>query len=174
MKWALVSDIINKEYSHCSPVVCCRDCSEALLSSSIPYLQFYPLTVQLNCPDFEIDADGGNERWSERIFAESEEAAWFSNSRITDQQQFDLLHTRRHLVNQSVWAEIKTYQKIIISCACHNAVDPNPKGPKRCRRKVTVQFFMRISRCLWRRLAASLLALSFLCSLVSSVLSPAG
>ena len=173
MKWALVSDIINKEYSHCSPVVCRCDCSEALLPSSIPYLQFYPLTVQLNCPNFEVDTDGGNERWSKGIFTESEETAWFSNSRITDQQQFDLLHRQRHLVNQPVWAEIKTYQKIIISCACHNAVDPNPKGSKRCRRKVTVQFFMRINRCLWG-LAASLLALSFLCSLVSSVLLPAG
>ena len=100
VKWAFISDIINKEYTHRSSVICRRNRSEALLTSCIPYLEFYPLTVQLNCPNFEIDANGGNERWSERIFAESQKTARFSNSRITNQQQFDLWHWWQHLVTE--------------------------------------------------------------------------
>lgn len=100
VEWAFIGDIINKKYTHRSSVICRRNRSEALLTSCIPYLEFYPLTVQLNCPNFEVDANGGNERWSERIFAESQKTARFSNSRITNQQQFDLWHWRQHLVNR--------------------------------------------------------------------------
>jgi len=41
------------------------------LSSGIPYLQFDPLPVQLDSPDFEVDAYGGDEGWGEGVFTET-------------------------------------------------------------------------------------------------------
>jgi hypothetical protein len=60
------------------------------LARRVPYLQLHALSIQLDRPDLEVDADGGYERRREGVLAESEETARLSHSRVADQQQLDL------------------------------------------------------------------------------------
>jgi hypothetical protein len=45
-------------------------------------LQLHPLAVQLDGSYLEVDADSGNERWGEGVFAEPKQAAGFTYARI--------------------------------------------------------------------------------------------
>ena len=58
MKWAvvIVTDIIDEEGPHGSPVVGGGDGSVSLLACRVPDLEFYLLAVQLNCTNFEINS----------------------------------------------------------------------------------------------------------------------
>ena len=47
-----VGHIVHHDDAVCSAIVATCDCAEALLSSSVPYLQFDCLTVQVDCADF--------------------------------------------------------------------------------------------------------------------------
>lgn len=71
----LISDIVDQQDSHRTPIVRCRDCPEPFLSRRVPYLQLYPFPVQLDCPDLEVDTDGCDEGGREGIFAESKQTA---------------------------------------------------------------------------------------------------
>lgn len=66
-----ICDIVDKQNSHGATIISGRDCSEALLSGGIPYLQFHALAIQVNSPDLEIYPDGGDETRCEAVFAES-------------------------------------------------------------------------------------------------------
>jgi len=56
----LVSNIIDEQNAHCSPVVGSCNSSETFLASSIPDLQLYALTIKFNCSYFEVDPNGGD------------------------------------------------------------------------------------------------------------------
>lgn len=88
----LVRDIIHQENSHGASVVCGCNGAETLLACRVPYLQFHPLSIQINRPDLEIDAYRSDERGCETVFGEAKEAARLSYARIADEQQFDLGH----------------------------------------------------------------------------------
>lgn len=51
----LVSDIVDKQYSHGASVICRGNRPESLLAGSVPYLQLNSLAVQIDCPDLEVD-----------------------------------------------------------------------------------------------------------------------
>ena len=51
----LVGDIINQHDSHGPPVVSCGYGAKSFLSCCVPNLKFDLLSVQLNCPDFEVN-----------------------------------------------------------------------------------------------------------------------
>lgn len=59
----LVCNVINEENTHSTSVVCRGDGPKALLSRRVPYLQLYPLAVQFDRTDLEVDTDGSDERW---------------------------------------------------------------------------------------------------------------
>jgi len=75
---ALIGNVVNQKNSHGASVICCCDRPESLLASRIPYLQLYPLAIQLDCPDLEVDANGCDEGGCERIFAEAQQTAGLS------------------------------------------------------------------------------------------------
>lgn len=70
VKAALICDIVDQQDAHGASIVCSCDCTETLLTCSIPYLQFHSLPVELNSSDLKVDADGGNERGCKRVLAE--------------------------------------------------------------------------------------------------------
>lgn len=97
----LVGNVIDEQNAHGASVVSGGDCPESLLSSGIPYLQLDTLAVELYGADLEVDANGGDERGSKRVFAEAQQAAGFTNARIANEEQLD--------------------QEVIVSCASHIA-----------------------------------------------------
>jgi hypothetical protein len=78
----LIRDIVHEQNAHGAPVVCRRNGPEALLARGIPYLQLHALAVELNGADLEVDADGGDERGRERVFAEAQQAARLAYARV--------------------------------------------------------------------------------------------
>ena len=84
IKTSLVGHVIDQENAHRTTVVGCCDCAEALLAGSVPYLQLYPLAVEVDSADFEVDAYRCDEGWGEAVFAEAEETARFPNSGVAD------------------------------------------------------------------------------------------
>jgi hypothetical protein len=52
------------------------------LTGGIPYLQLHALAVELDGADLEVDADGGDERGRERVFAEAQQTARFAYARV--------------------------------------------------------------------------------------------
>jgi len=78
----LVRDIVYEQNSHGTSVVSGCDGAEALLSSSIPYLQLHALAVKFNRADLEVDSDSGDEGGSERVFAEAQQTAGFADARV--------------------------------------------------------------------------------------------
>ena len=71
----LICHIVHQQDSHSSSIVCGGDGAEALLSCGIPYLQLHALAVELDGADFEVDADGGDERGRERVLTEAQQTA---------------------------------------------------------------------------------------------------
>lgn len=61
----LVGNVIDEQNAHGASVVGGGDCPESLLSGSVPYLQLDTLAVELYGADFEVDANGGDERGGE-------------------------------------------------------------------------------------------------------------
>lgn len=59
-------------------------------TSSVPDLQLDPLSVQLNRPDLEINANGCNETRRERVLAESQETAGLADTRVAYQEELYL------------------------------------------------------------------------------------
>ena len=72
---ALICNVINQQDAHSTSVICRRDCPEALLARRVPYLQLHALAVELDSPDLEINANGGDEGRCEGVLAESKETA---------------------------------------------------------------------------------------------------
>lgn len=66
-----IRHIVDEENSHSSTVVGSRDCPEAFLPRSVPYLQLHSLAVQVNCSDLKVDADSRYKRRRERVFAKA-------------------------------------------------------------------------------------------------------
>jgi hypothetical protein len=60
------------------------------LSGGIPDLQLNTLAVQLNRPDLEVDTDGGDKGWRERVFAKAQQAARLADARVADKKELDL------------------------------------------------------------------------------------
>jgi hypothetical protein len=86
----LVCNIVYKQNTHGTSVVGSCDGAEALLSSSIPYLQLHALAVKFNRADLEIDSDSGDEGGSEGVFAEAQQTAGFADARVAYEEQLDL------------------------------------------------------------------------------------
>lgn len=76
----LIGDVVDQENAHGSSVVSRGDGPESLLACRVPYLQLDALSVQLYRANLEVDTDGGDERRSERVFAEAQQAAGFANT----------------------------------------------------------------------------------------------
>lgn len=60
------------------------------MARGIPYLQLYPLAIELDGSDLEVNADGGDERGGEGVLAEAQQAARLAYARVADEQEFDL------------------------------------------------------------------------------------
>ena len=55
-KGALLGAVVDENYAHGSFVVGLRNCSEALLSSSVPHLQLDALVLHIDGLDLEVDS----------------------------------------------------------------------------------------------------------------------
>ena len=71
----LIGHIIDEKNAHSTAVVCRGDGSKTFLACGIPYLQLHALAIELDRPDLEVDADGGDERRSEGVFTEAQKTA---------------------------------------------------------------------------------------------------
>ena len=90
VKTPLISNIINQQNPHSTPIIRRRNRAKPFLSRSIPDLQFHSLAVELDGADFEVDAYGGDEGGGEGVFAEAEEAAGFAYAGVAYEEEFDL------------------------------------------------------------------------------------
>ena len=61
VKTSFIRNIINKQYSHGTPVVGSGDGPEPFLACSIPDLKLYTLAIKFYGADLEVDADGCDE-----------------------------------------------------------------------------------------------------------------
>ena len=68
-------DVVDQQNAHSASVVGRGDGPETLLPGGIPYLQLHALAVELDGADFEVDADGGDERGRERVLTEAQQTA---------------------------------------------------------------------------------------------------
>ncbi len=82
VKGPLVRHVVDQQDPHRAAVVGRRDGAEALLPGRVPYLELDPLAVELDGPDLEVDADGGDEGGREGVFAEAEQTAGFSDAGV--------------------------------------------------------------------------------------------
>jgi len=89
VKGLLVGDVVHQHNAHGSSVVGRGDGPEPLLAGGVPDLELDLLTVQLNRPDFEIYAYGGDEGGIEGILGEPEENARLPDSTVPDEQQLE-------------------------------------------------------------------------------------
>lgn len=71
----LVCHIIDQQDAHGAAVVCRGNGAETFLAGGVPDLQLDTLTVELDGPYLEVDADGGDEGGGEGVFAESQKTA---------------------------------------------------------------------------------------------------
>jgi hypothetical protein len=69
---SFIRNVVYQQDTHGTSVVRGGDGPEALLAGGIPYLQLHALAVELDGADFEVDADGSDERGRERVFAETQ------------------------------------------------------------------------------------------------------
>lgn len=118
MERPLIGHVVDKKNTHSTTVVSRGDGTETFLACSIPDLQLHSLAIQLNRTDLEINTDGGDERRSEGVFAETEETAGLAYARVSDQQKFDL-QDRSKLADALQKSRGKTYEKIIVPCTGH-------------------------------------------------------
>jgi hypothetical protein len=72
---SLVGDVVYQQDAHGAAVVGSGDGAEALLAGGVPYLQLDALAIELNGPDLEVDADGGDEGRGEGVLAEAQQTA---------------------------------------------------------------------------------------------------
>jgi len=92
---SLVRDVVYQKNTHCSTVICCSDCSKALLACSIPliegkwisrmlvrseggrkhYLKLDAIAVKFNRADLEVDTNRCDKGRSPCIVAETKEKA---------------------------------------------------------------------------------------------------
>lgn len=71
----LVCHVIDQQDPHCASVVCSGDCSEALLTRGVPYLQLHAFAIQVDGSDLEVYADGGDETGGKAVLAEAQQTA---------------------------------------------------------------------------------------------------
>jgi hypothetical protein len=70
-----ICNVVDQQNAHSASVVGRGDGPETLLPGGIPYLQLHALAVELDGADFEVDADGGDERGRERVLTEAQQTA---------------------------------------------------------------------------------------------------
>mmetsp|Transcript_25114 Transcript_25114/g.51071 ORF Transcript_25114/g.51071 Transcript_25114/m.51071 type:complete len:209 (+) Transcript_25114:97-723(+) len=71
----LISNVVHKKNAHGPAIICGCDCSETLLASSVPNLQFHLGIAAHYGLDLEIDANRRNKGGCERIIRVSQEKA---------------------------------------------------------------------------------------------------
>lgn len=84
-----IIDCIDKNNAGCSFVISLCDGFKPLLACSVPYLHFNFDTVNRNCFDFEIDADGCNMGHFVFLINIAEEDISFADCSISDDDYFD-------------------------------------------------------------------------------------
>ena len=101
------STVVCENYSLGTSIISLRYCSKPFLTGSIPNLYFDILTIQVYCPNFEVDSYikimvnvfffhiiqvfltyGGYMRILKVFLAESEEKAGLSDARVPNNNQF--------------------------------------------------------------------------------------
>ena len=83
-----VGDVVYDDDSVGASVVAGCYCSEALLASCVSDLEFKSFALLLDCTDFEVDSDGGDVIFRERVVSESEKDTGLAHSRVSDEQYF--------------------------------------------------------------------------------------
>ena len=61
-----------------------------MYTCSVPDLEFDALAIELDSANLEVDADGGDERGRERVFAEAQQTARLAYARVANKQELDL------------------------------------------------------------------------------------
>lgn len=72
---SLVGDVVYQQDAHGAAVVGGGDGAEALLAGRVPDLELDALSIELNGPDLEVNANGGDEGRREGVLAEAQQAA---------------------------------------------------------------------------------------------------
>lgn len=103
---SLIGDVVDEEDAHRAAIVCRGYGSEPFLAGGVPYLQFYPLAVQLDCADLEIYSYRRDERGCEGVFAESEQTARFPNAGVADEEELYLWK-----VSSCAWSWLRHAQR---------------------------------------------------------------
>lgn len=87
---ALIGDVVYEEDTHSTAIVGGGDGAESLLAGGVPDLQLDTLSIELNGPDLEVDADGGDEGRGKGVFAEAQQTARLADAGVAYQEQLDL------------------------------------------------------------------------------------
>ena len=74
-KGALVGDVVYQKNTHRAAVIGRRDGTETFLAGGVPNLELHTLSIELDRPNLEINANGRDEGWREGVLAESKETA---------------------------------------------------------------------------------------------------
>jgi len=85
----LVGDIIDNDDTVGSSVVAGGDGTEPLLTGCVPNLELDHFAIELDGTNLEINTNGGDVGLSVSVIGKTEEKARLSNTRVTNQQEFE-------------------------------------------------------------------------------------
>ena len=84
-----VGNVVDDDDAVRTAVVRGRDSAKPFLAGRVPDLQLDRFPVEMFGADFEVDADGGDERLRVCIVSKAEEETRLAHPRVSDQQQFE-------------------------------------------------------------------------------------
>jgi hypothetical protein len=85
----MLGDIVDKEGTDSTTVVCAGDCAVALLAGGIPDLGLDGLVVDLDAAGGELDTDGGLAVEVEFVAGETREKVGFTNTGVSNEDHLE-------------------------------------------------------------------------------------
>ena len=81
--------VIDNNDSMCSSVICGSDCPKPFLACCVPNLEFDPLTVDFNGPNFKVNTDGCDVVAREHVVSKSHQQGALADARIANDEELE-------------------------------------------------------------------------------------
>ena len=132
-----VGDVVDDDDAVRTAVVAASDRPEALLASSIPDLQLYSLTIQVNRADLKVHTNSANVRLSVRVVGCDMAAGWGAGERGSDWAR-----RKRGSGARGARARARTHQNAAASSSCPHQSRQSAKAARngQGKRKGTVEY----------------------------------